>query len=178
MQACNLARILRLTVVVLSASVLLPDCNAASETQESVDSVSDMHHGSETDPEFVRYYNVTIIHRERLIVFVALALFIIVAAVIAIRSARNRGRTMSSTDDHSIAQQSDFVEDGAERLAAAIRSDVLPGIQADVTAEYSDRLAAAGFLRRMWLRRRMKVEVERRVEEEIETHMPSDETLY
>ena len=85
---------------------------------------------------------------------------------------------MSSTDDYSSAQQSDFVEDGAERLAAAIRSDVFPGIQAEVTAEYSDRLGAAGFLRRMWLRRRMKVEVERRVEEEIETHMPSDETLY
>ncbi len=85
---------------------------------------------------------------------------------------------MSSTDDYSSAQQSDFVEDGAERLAAANRSDVLPGIQAEVTAEYSDRLAAAGLLRRMWLRRRMKVEVERRLEEEIETHMPSDETLY
>ena len=100
MQACNLAQILQLTVVVLAASVLLPDCNAASETQESVDSVSDTHHGSETGGDFVRYYNVTVINPERLIVFVALALFVILAAVIMSRSARNRrsNSSQSGTD--------------------------------------------------------------------------------
>ena len=78
-----------------------------------------------------------------------------------------------STDD-----QSDFVQDGAGYLAEAIRSDVLPRIQAEVTAEYSDRLAAAGFIRRIWLRWCLKAEVERRVEDEIETHMPPDDTLW
>ncbi len=80
---------------------------------------------------------------------------------------------MSNDDD-----QSGFVEDGAGYLAEAVRSNVFPRIQAEVTAEYSDRLAAAGFLRRIWLRRCLKAEVECRVRDEIKTHMPPNDTLW
>ena len=90
MQACNLTQIIRLTVAVLAASVLLTECAAANETQESVDGVSNVFDGSENDTDFVRYYNVTIVNRERLIAFAALALFALLAAVITIRFARNR----------------------------------------------------------------------------------------
>lgn len=85
---------------------------------------------------------------------------------------------MSSTDDTDDARQSAIVVDGAERLAEGVRSAVLPTIQTAVIAEYSDRLAAAGFLRRIWLRWCMKAEIDRRVEAEIANNMPSDETLH
>ena len=71
-----------------------------------------------------------------------------------------------------------FVEDGAARLAEAIRNAILPDIQKALEAEYADRLAAAGPIGRVWIRWELNREIERRVEEEVAKQMPSDDTLY
>ena len=84
----------------------------------------------------------------------------------------------SSTENIRRPNKSGFVADGAERLAAAIRTTVVPSIQAAVEYEYADRLARAGFFRRMWLRRCMRAEIKGRVEQEIGASLPPDDTLY
>jgi hypothetical protein len=85
---------------------------------------------------------------------------------------------MASTSNNDADYQSHFVEDGPERLAKGVRSTVYPAIEAAVSAEYSSRLAAAGYLRRIWLRWRMKREIERRVEQETVSNAPSEHALY
>ncbi len=52
-----------------------------------------------------------------------------------------------------------FVADGYERAVEA----TLPQIQAEVKAEYAERLASAGWYRRLWLRVEMRREVWRRL---------------
>lgn len=85
---------------------------------------------------------------------------------------------MSSTDDKARATQFRFLADGAERLADAIRETVLPRVRATVDEEYAGRLVAAGFFRKMWLRRCMRAEIKRRVEQKIEASLPPSDTLY
>jgi hypothetical protein len=60
---------------------------------------------------------------------------------------------MAKRDEH-------FVRDGHERAAEAS----LPSIQAQVKAEYAERLVGASWYRRFWLWLEMRREVRRRLE--------------
>jgi hypothetical protein len=91
-------RILRLTALLLSCSVSLPQTGNAGETQQMVDSVSDEYQTSETDDEIVVYYHHVTINRERIIAFVSVVLVAVLTAVAAILFARGR-RPDSSQDD-------------------------------------------------------------------------------
>jgi hypothetical protein len=83
---------------------------------------------------------------------------------------------MASTKTHG--GHSAFLLDGPARLAEGIRSLAYEKIRATVAAEYSGRLESAGFLRRVWLRHRMEVEIERRLKSAIAAQSPSEEALW
>ncbi len=76
------------------------------------------------------------------------------------------------------SRQSHFVRDGAERMAEGVRAEVYPEIEAAVTAEYSARLSAAGFVERIRLRRAMRREIERRVNCEVAGRLPGEDVLW
>ena len=71
-------------------------------------------------------------------------------------SPRRGDRSLSSRSDRDAtargAARSEFVADGAWRLAEGIRETVLSDIREAVEAEYADRLATAGPIRRLWIR--------------------------
>ena len=62
---------------------------------------------------------------------------------------------------------SDFVADGEERLAEGIRAAYVPKFELLVMAEYFDRLAAVGFIRKRWLHCCIRSEIKHRVEVEV-----------
>jgi len=66
---------------------------------------------------------------------------------------------MPPSPDHS--RQVSFLKDGRRRARAAARAE----IRAEVHAEFAERLRAAGRLQRLRLRREIKCEVERRLDE-------------
>jgi hypothetical protein len=63
-------------------------------------------------------------------------------------------------------------------MAKGIRSQAYPEIEAAVKAEYADRFRAAGFLQRIALRWRIRLEVNRRVSREIADRLPSEDVLW
>jgi len=85
---------------------------------------------------------------------------------------------MTSIRNHRCERASHFVPFGNTQLAEAIRVEVLPDIQIAVQAEYVERINAAGFFKRIWLRWQIGAEIRRRIELEITEQMPSDRALY
>ena len=67
-------------------------------------------------------------------------------------------------------ETSEFVADGRERAKAAER----PRIEREVRARYADRLARAGFGRRIWLRIKIRREIERKLAELLKKMAPHD----
>jgi uncharacterized sporulation protein YeaH/YhbH (DUF444 family) len=67
-------------------------------------------------------------------------------------------------------QSNRFVRDGAKRLADSVRAQ----IKEEVEVEFSERMAEAGWLARLTVRREIRSEIERRIAKQ----MPSEETLW
>lgn len=80
--------------------------------------------------------------------------------------------------NHRCEREVHFVPYGDSQLEEAIRVEVLPDIQIAVQAEYVERIDAAGFFKRIWLRWQIGAEIRRRIELEITEQMPSDRALY
>jgi hypothetical protein len=72
---------------------------------------------------------------------------------------------------------SQFLQDGRRRAikgAAEKIEELRTRITAEVEAEYSEELAEAGVLRRLWLRRIIAQEIEVRLAREIDNFAPHD----
>jgi hypothetical protein len=65
-----------------------------------------------------------------------------------------------------------FVEDGHQRAVQAIEGPLLAEIRAAVEAEFADRLATAGPVGRLLIRRAVEREIQRRLRQAIEKHAP------
>ena len=76
------------------------------------------------------------------------------------------------------SKDSGVVSDGEDRLAAGIANSVRVGIQKDVEAQYAQRLEEAGTIRRWWISKKIKRELDRKVEEVVGKNFPSGDTLY
>lgn len=69
---------------------------------------------------------------------------------------------------------SGFVPNGSQRLKAAIQASIKEALD----AQYVERMAKASWLGRLWLRRKMRAEINRRVATETAKEMPSREALW
>jgi hypothetical protein len=65
-----------------------------------------------------------------------------------------------------------FIEDGHRRAVQAIEGPLLAEIRAGVETEFADRLATAGPVGRLLVRRAIEREIERRYREAIEKQAP------
>jgi len=69
-----------------------------------------------------------------------------------------------------------FLQDGPERAMQGAQqqiTDLTEQIKVAVELEFYSRMTEAGFMKRIYLRQRMKREVQRRVEQEIEKIAPT-----
>lgn len=70
--------------------------------------------------------------------------------------------------------QASFVADGRERALAALEWGELEELQRTIEAKFLNRIAAAGPLRRLWLRWKMSRAVRQAIESAVEQQAPRD----